>query len=123
MVPVCWTSAYQRGPEGTEVGKRRRQFTPAFRAGMALAASRGREAVQGVGKRHELHPNQVGRGKQQLIGSWPDLFAGGGDRTTIKQSEVKARVSGSEIDWCPRQRSRAQRGSWPYKVRSDRVDL
>lgn len=57
---------------------------------MELALARGRETVKAIGTRHELHPNQVGRGKQRLIESWLDLFAGGGDRNTIKQSEVRA---------------------------------
>ena len=84
---------------------------------------RRRGSVTPIGAHHELRPNQVASRELELIESWPEVLAGGGEREGNRRSEVKARATGPQVDRNPRQRSGAQHGPWPYKVRSDHVDF
>ena len=84
---------------------------------------RRRDSYAAIGTRHELRPNQVGSRELQLMESWPEVFAGGGERRINRRSEVKARAIGSKVDRYPGQPSGAQHGPWPHKVQSDHVDF
>ena len=58
------------------MARRRRRFTPEFKARVALQALRERDSGQAIAARHELHPNQVRTWKRQLIEGLPEVFAG-----------------------------------------------
>ena len=73
------------------MARRRRRFTPEFKARVALEALRERDSVQAIAARHELHLNQVSTWKQQLIEGLPEVFAGGAGRKTALEHEAKFR--------------------------------
>ena len=73
------------------MARKRRRFTPQFKARVALEAVRERESVKAIATRHELHPNQVGTWKRQLLEAVPEVFAGGQDRRLVKEYEAKVR--------------------------------
>ncbi len=52
------------------MARKRRRFTPEFKARVALEALRERDSVQAIARRHELHPNQVSKAAaaRQLAG-------------------------------------------------------
>ncbi len=70
------------------MAKRRRRFTPQFKARVALEAVRERDSVQAIARRHELHPNQVSLWKRQLLAAVPDVFAAGAEKRA-KECEAK----------------------------------
>ena len=49
------------------MARRRRRFTPEFKARVALEALREGDSVQAIAARHEVHPNQVRTWKRELL--------------------------------------------------------
>ncbi len=62
------------------MARRRRRFTPQFKARVALAAIQERDSVQAIARRHEFHPNQVSLWKRQLLGAAPGVFDPGAQK-------------------------------------------
>ena len=75
--------------EATEMARKRRRFTPEFKARVALEALQERDSVQAIATRHELHPNQVSAWKRQLLDAVPEVFTKGGRRKLAKEHEAK----------------------------------
>ena len=73
------------------MARKRRRFTPEFKARVALEALRERDSVQAIARRHELHPNQVSVWKRQLRDAVPEVFAKGAGRKLAKEHEAKIR--------------------------------
>ena len=71
------------------MARKRRRFTPEFRARVALEALWERDSVQAIARRHELHPNQVSAWKRQLLDAVPEVFASGAGRKRAKEHEAK----------------------------------
>ena len=66
------------------MARKRRRFTPEFKARVALEALQERDSVQAIAARHELHPNQVSAWKRQLLDAVSEAFAKGGRRKLAK---------------------------------------
>ena len=67
---------------------KRRPFTPAFKARVALEALRGDKTVQELAAKHQVHPNQVSTWKRKASDGLVGVFAGdggGGNRELEKQ--------------------------------------
>ena len=79
------------------MARKRRRFTPEFKARVALEALRERDSVQAIARRYELHPNQVSNWKRQLLDSLPEVFAGGGRRKLAEEHEAKIRELHAKI--------------------------
>ena len=79
------------------MARKRRRFTPEFKARVALEALRERDSVQAIARRHELHPNQVSNWKRQLLDTAPEVFAGGGRRKLAEEHEAKVRELHAKI--------------------------
>ena len=79
------------------MARKRRRFTPEFKARVALEALRERDSVQAIARRHELHPNQVSTWKRQLLEGLPEVFAGGTGRRLAKEHEAKVRELHAKI--------------------------
>ena len=79
------------------MARKRRRFTPEFKARVALEALRERDSVQAIARRYELHPNQVSNWKRQLLDSLPEVFAGAGRRTLAEEHEAKIRELHAKI--------------------------
>ncbi len=58
--------------------RKRRTFTEAFKAKVALAAIRGEGTIAELASRFAVHPNQVTSWKQQAVEGLPEVFADGG---------------------------------------------
>jgi transposase-like protein len=78
----------------SKVGKRkRRKFSAAFKAKVALAAIREDKTLAQLASQFELHPNQIAEWKRQLVERAGDLFAlggaGGGSGAEVTAADVK----------------------------------
>jgi len=67
--------------------RKRRKFSPSFKAKVALAAARGDKTTAELAAKFGVHTNQIASWKRQLLEGAPELFAGGGRR---KQDEASA---------------------------------
>lgn len=54
--------------------RKRRQFSGAFKAKVALAAVRGDRTINELASHFEVHPNQVSQWKKELLAAAPGLF-------------------------------------------------
>ena len=54
--------------------KKRKQYSPAFKAKVALAAIRNEATVAELAAKYEIHPTMVGSWKRELIEGAAELF-------------------------------------------------
>ena len=59
---------------------KRREFTPDFKAKVALEALRGDRTVQAIASKYKLHPTQVGAWKRQAVDGLGAVFTNGAER-------------------------------------------
>jgi transposase len=57
--------------------RKRRQFSPALKAKVALEAIRSLKTIPELAKQHQVHPTQISQWKQQLLASAESLFEHG----------------------------------------------
>ena len=57
------------------MSKKRRSFTKEFKAKVALEALQERDTLQEIGRKYELHPNQIVSWKNQLKENMGSLFS------------------------------------------------
>jgi transposase-like protein len=85
--------------------RKRRTFTEAFKAKVALAAIRGEGTSAELASRFAVHPNQVTSWKQQAVEGLPEVFADGRSRREKDEEEHQARLYQQigqlqfELDW------------------------
>ena len=70
------------------MASKKRQFTAEFMGRVALEALQGRDSVEAIAARHELHPDQVRAWKRQLLDAAPEVFAEGGMWKRAKEHEA-----------------------------------
>lgn len=71
------------------MSRKRRQYSPEFKAKIAIAALRGDRTVAELASQYEIHPTMLNTWKRQLLENASELFDNG--KTASKaQSEVKA---------------------------------
>ncbi|WP_420461656.1 IS3 family transposase [Candidatus Palauibacter sp.] len=104
------------------MARKRRRFTPEFKARVALEALRERDSVQAIARRHELHPNQVSTWKRQLLEGLPEVFAGGAGRKLAKEHEAKVRELHAKIGELTVERDFFRRGPQALS-RAERVRM
>ena len=56
--------------------KRRKSYTPAFKAKIGLEALKGEKTVNEIGQEHGVHPAQVGQWKRAIQEQAQSLFEG-----------------------------------------------
>jgi len=59
---------------------KRRKFTAAFKAKVALEALRGDRTIQEIASRHKVHPNQVSAWKRQAMDGLGEVFSNGANQ-------------------------------------------
>jgi len=70
------------------MSKKRRSYSPQFKAKVALAALKNDEPIAELAARFEVHPTMINNWKRALIESAADVFDKG--RKTRKQAEAQA---------------------------------
>ena len=55
----------------------RRNHSPAFKAKVALEATKGEETLIAIAERFDVHPNQITKWKRQLLEGAPAVFGEG----------------------------------------------
>ena len=59
--------------------KNRRKFTAGFKAQVAIAALQERETLAEISKRFDVHPNMIGKWKQEFLKNASRVFEKGSD--------------------------------------------
>lgn len=76
------------------MGQKRRKFSSAFKAKVALEAVKGKETLAGLAKRFELHPNQISSWKQEFLEKSASVFD---DGKSEKKEEINVDKLYSQI--------------------------
>ena len=75
------------------MAKKRRTFTPAFKAKVALAALREQETVAELARKHRLHANQIYKWKRELLENAESVFAGPDKQDAeVREAELLKKV-------------------------------
>jgi transposase-like protein len=71
------------------MSKKRRQYSPEFKAKVAIACIRGEKTAAELGAQYEIHPTQVNTWKRELLENASTLFDNG-KSSDKAQSDAKA---------------------------------
>lgn len=71
---------------------KRRNFSPDFKARVALAAIRGDGTIAELAARYQVHPNVIGNWKRTALEGLKTTFTQGGNRTDRGQQEEITRL-------------------------------
>ena len=66
---------------------KRRNFTPDFKARVALEALRGDKTIQEIASRHKVHPNQVSTWKRLAVDGLGSVFSNGPDKAHMDHDD------------------------------------
>lgn len=87
--------------------RKRRLHSPEFKAKVALAAIQGELTMAELVKKFDVHANQIGDWKKQLLNSAPDVFGKGAKKTedaaeTVQELHAKIGQLTMENDFLER---------------------
>lgn len=63
------------------MGQKRKNHSKEFKAKVALEAVKGTHSLSELSSRYQVHPNQIGQWKKQLVEGAPQLFERGASRS------------------------------------------
>lgn len=69
--------------------KKRRKFTAAFKARVALEAIKERDTIAALAAKYEVHPNRIGQWKKELLQNASGIFDGACGKRLEKDTEKK----------------------------------
>ena len=69
------------------MARKRRTFSPEFKAKVALEAIKGLKSVSEIAQKHKLHATQINLWKKQLLEGAADLFEDGRKSSKEKNSD------------------------------------
>jgi len=79
--------------------QKRRKFSGAFKAKVALEALKERETLAELSKRFEVHPNMIGKWKQEFLDRSAEVFDKKSDSDTeIDPEKLYAKIGQLEIE-------------------------
>ena len=67
---------------------KRRNHSAAFKAKVALAATKGDKTIAELASHYDVHPNQIAKWKKQLVESLPELFSRSRHKEKQKQDDL-----------------------------------
>ena len=70
------------------MSKKRKQYSAAFKAKVALAAYKGDQTIAELAARHQIHPTMINTWKRELMSNAAEIFEGKGNRKRGNQGEV-----------------------------------
>ena len=68
--------------------KKRKNYTSGFKAKVVLEALQERETIQEIGKKYEVHPNQISTWKRQFLSGASCVF----EKGVVKNDDEKEKV-------------------------------
>ena len=83
----------------------RKKHSKELKARIALDAIKGQKTMPELASEYEVHANQIGRWKKQLLDAAPDVFTWGKDKESEKKEVERDRLykkvgqSQIEVDW------------------------
>ncbi len=92
--------------------KKRKVYTSAFKAKVALEAVKGRLTINQIAKEFEVHPNQVSSWKKQFLESLPQIFENPGKPKDAQNEELTDQLYQQigrlkvELDWLKKKSAR-----------------
>ena len=79
--------------------QKRRKFSAAFKARLAIEALKERETLAELSRRFEVHPNMIGKWKQEFLDRSVEVFEKKTDKETEVDSEkLYAKIGQLEIE-------------------------
>jgi transposase-like protein len=87
------------------MAKKRRIFTAAYKAKVALAAAKGDKTLSELAGQYGVYPNQISAWKKQLVEQLPELFEDGRRRrepdADVERSQLYEEIGRLkvELDW------------------------
>ncbi len=87
------------------MSRKRRKFSPGFKAKVALAAAKGDQTLAELASQYQVYPNQISAWKRQLIDGMGLLFEDGRQRKPMEDEAEVARLYEQigrlkvELDW------------------------
>lgn len=85
--------------------RKRRRFSAQFKAKVAVEAVREQKTIAQLASHYQVHPNQIGEWKKQLLQGAEELFAGRRDRAAQDHEALTAQLYEQigklkvELDW------------------------
>jgi len=70
----------------------RKQYEASFKAKVALEAIKGEKTLAQLAGEFDIHPNQIGRWKTELLEKLPDLFTDRRKRADKDREEIEAEL-------------------------------
>jgi len=92
--------------------KKRKVYTSAFKAKVALEAVKGRLTINQIANQFEIHPNQVSTWKKQFLESLPQVFENPGKSKDAQNEELTDQLYQQigrlkvELDWLKKKSAR-----------------
>ena len=83
----------------------RKQYEASFKAKVALEALKGEKTMAQLASEYDVHPNQIGRWKAELLEKLPELFSDRRKRVDKDREETEAELYRQigqlkvELDW------------------------
>jgi putative transposase len=83
----------------------RKQYEASFKAKVALEALKGEKTMAQLAGEYDVHPNQIGRWKTELLEKLPELFSDRRKRVEKDREETEAELYRQigqlkvELDW------------------------
>ena len=68
--------------------KKRKNYTSGFKTKVVLEALQERETIQEIGKKYEVHPNQISTWKNQFLSGASSVF----EKGVVKNDDEKEKV-------------------------------
>ena len=90
---------------------KRKNYSPEFKAKVALEAAKGLQTVNSLSSEYGVHPNQIGQWKQQLCSGVKEIFSKKISKSEGREGEETGRLYEQigrlkvELDWMKKKMS------------------